>query len=149
MTVFRGLPDYIWAMIFVVSFGPGPLAGLVTIGISRFGELAKLWCDELEQIDSGVIDGCDAAGAYGIQRLRFCGWPCIRREAFGNLLFCFDRALREAALIGVVGAGGVGMSLSFNLRLFRYQEAATIILMIVAMIFVAEAISTEIRKRLA
>lgn len=144
----RVLPDYIMAIIFVSAFGPGPLAGVVTITIGCFGQLGKLWNDALERVDSGLLDGIDAAGGRGFQRLRFGGWPATARDTWGYTLFAFDRALREAAVIGVVGAGGIGMELSLSLRLFDYRRAAVVIGMIVAVILVNELVSSQIRKHL-
>lgn len=149
LSVARVLPDYIMAIIFVSAFGPGPLAGVITVTVGCLGQLGKLCNDALERVDSGVLEGIEASGGYGFQRLRFGGWPSVTREFWGFSLLAFDRALRESAVIGVVGAGGIGMELSLNLRLFDYQRAAIIIIMIIAIILVNETISTAIRKRLA
>jgi phosphonate transport system permease protein len=149
LSIGRLLPSLILAVAFVAAFGPGPLAGVVAISVTTVGTLGKLLNDSLETVDPQVLDGVVAAGGFGFQRLRFGGWPCIRREAWGHALFAFDIALRDSTFIGAVGAGGIGMELSYSLRLFDYRRAAVIILMIVTLILVNEAVSSAIRKRLA
>ena len=148
MTFARVLPDLVLAIVFVSAFGPGPLAGLLTIIVGSFGALSKMWNEALERVDPRRIEGVVAAGGHGFQLLRFCGWPSISREVWGFTLFAFDRALREAAIIGIVGAGGIGMELSLSLRLFDYTRASVVILMIVGLILLGDMLSSGIRSRL-
>lgn len=149
LSISRVLPDFILAIVFVAAFGPGPLAGVVTVAIGSFGQLGKMWCESLERVDNGVFEGLAAAGATRFQQLRFGGWPMTGREVWNQSLYVLDRGIREAVLIGVVGAGGIGMELQTCLKLFDFPRAAVIILMIVALILIVDGASNQIRKRLA
>lgn len=144
----RTLPSVIIAVVFVAAFGPGPLAGVATLTIHTVGYLGRQWNDSLERVSVGLDESLAAAGASNFQRLRFGGWPASASEVWGYTLFAFDMSLRQAAILGSVGAGGIGMELSVSLRLFDFRRAAIIILLIMAIILVNESISVLIRKRL-
>lgn len=148
MSASRVIPDLILAIIFVFAFGPGPIAGVLTITIGCFGQMSKLWNEALERVDPALIEAVNASGVRGFSLLKFCGWPSVSREVWGFLLYTFDRAIREAVVIGIVGAGGIGMELSLDMRLFEYPRAATVVLMIVTILLLSEFASTFVRERL-
>lgn len=148
MSLARVIPDVIFAIVCVFAFGPGPLAGTVTIFVSCFGQLSKQWNEALERIDPSILEAAGAVGASKFQLLRFCGWPSVSSEVWGFVMYGLDRAIREAVVIGIVGAGGIGMELSLDMRLFEYQRATTVILMIVSSLLLSEMASNWCRSRL-
>lgn len=145
----RVVPELILAIVFVSAFGPGPLAGVLTVSVGCWGQLGKMWTEALERVPAATVECAAASGAHGFQLLRFCGWPSVSREVWGFVLYCFDRAIRESVIIGVVGAGGIGMELSLDLRMFDYSRAAIVIFMIAALLVTSEGLSSLVRKRLA
>lgn len=144
----RALPDLLLALIFVAAIGLGPLAGALALGIHTAGFLGKFFAESLEQIDKGVCEGVAATGANFPQMVMYAGWPSILREALGYVLYIFDRNVRMAAVLGLVGAGGIGLALHDTLRLFNYDQAAALILIILLTILVIDYLSAWLRKKL-
>lgn len=144
----RALPDLLLALIFVAAIGLGPLAGALALGIHTAGFLGKFFAESLEQIDKGVCEGVAATGANFPQMVMYAGWPSILREALGYVLYIFDRNVRMAAVLGLVGAGGIGLALHDTLRLFNYDQAAALILIILLTILVIDYFSAWLRKKL-
>ncbi|WP_122902162.1 phosphonate ABC transporter, permease protein PhnE [Acinetobacter sp. B51(2017)] len=144
----RALPDLLLALIFVAAIGLGPLAGALALGIHTAGFLGKFFAESLEQIDKGVCEGVAATGANFPQMVMYAGWPSILREALGYVLYIFDRNVRMAAVLGLVGAGGIGLALHDTLRLFNYDQAAALILIILLTILIIDYLSAWLRKKL-
>lgn len=144
----RALPDLLLALIFVAAIGLGPLAGALALGIHTAGFLGKFFAESLEQIDKGVCEGVAATGANFPQMVMYAGWPSILREALGYVLYIFDRNVRMAAVLGLVGAGGIGLALHDTLRLFNYDQAAALILIILLTILIIDYLSAWLREKI-
>jgi phosphonate transport system permease protein len=144
----RAMPDLLLALIFVAALGLGPLPGALALGVHTAGFLGKFFSESLERVDAGVYEAVAATGASRVQVVMYAGWSSIQREALGYILFIFDRNVRMAAVLGMVGAGGIGLALLDTLRLFNYNESAALIIVLLLTILTIDYLSTWLRGKL-
>jgi phosphonate transport system permease protein len=144
----RAMPDLLLALIFVTALGLGPLPGALALGVHTAGFLGKFFAESLERVDQGVCEGVASTGANFAQMVMYAGWPSILREAMGNVLYILDRNVRMASVLGLVGAGGIGLALHDTLRLFEYGQSSALIMVILATILLIDNASAWLRKRL-
>jgi len=144
----RAMPDLMLALIFVAALGLGPLPGALALGVHTAGFLGKFFAESLERVDKNVCEGVQSTGANFLQMVMYAGWPSILREALGYTLYIMDRNVRMASVLGLVGAGGIGMALHTTLRLFEYGQSAALILVILATILIIDYASAWLRRRL-
>ena len=143
----RSVNSLVWALLFVAIFGPGPLAGTVCIGFRSVGFVGKLFAEALEETDSGPIEALNAAGAPWASIFFKGYWPQVAPAFWGIFLFRWDINVRESAVIGLVGAGGIGMVLDTALNLFYWDRVSVILFSIFVVVILAELLVTNIRKR--
>ncbi len=144
---FRSMPDMLLALIFVSALGLGSVPGILALALHTSGFLGKFFAEHLEQADMGGYEAMKATGAGYLQRLMFAGWPVILPEAAGYTLYIFDRNVRMATILGLIGAGGIGRILNDSLRLFEYNRASAIIIIIIVTIITIDVASNWLRKR--
>ncbi len=144
----RAMPDLLLALVFVAALGLGPLPGALALGVHTAGFLGKFFAESLERVDPGVCEGVTSTGANLAQRVMYAGWPSILREALGYTLYILDRNVRMASVLGLVGAGGIGLALHDTLRLFDYPQSAALILVILVTILIIDYASAWLRRRL-
>ncbi len=144
----RSVNTLVWALLFVAVFGPGALAGTVCIGFRSVGFVGKLFAEALEEADPGPIEALTAAGAPWPSIFLKGFWPQVAPAFWGIALFRWDINVRESAVIGLVGAGGIGMVLDTAMNLFFWDRVSVILLSIFAVVVVAELLVTNIRKRI-
>ncbi|NCC25963.1 MAG: phosphate/phosphonate ABC transporter permease, partial [Deltaproteobacteria bacterium] len=144
----RSVNTLVWAILFVAVFGPGALAGTVAIAFRSIGFCGKLLAEALEECSSGPIEALKAAGAPWPSILLKGYWPQVAPAFWGIMLFRWDINVRESAVIGLVGAGGIGMALDTAMNLFRWQQVSVILLAIFAVVVLAEILVTKIRARI-
>jgi phosphonate transport system permease protein len=144
----RSVNSLVWALLFVGIFGPGPLAGTLAIAFRSIGFVGKLVGEALEEANRGPIEALDAVGAPWISRLTFGYWPQVKPAFWSIALFRWDINVRESAVLGLVGAGGIGMTLDSAMNLFQWNRVATILLAIFAVVIAAEVVVTIVRKRI-
>ena len=143
----RSVNSLVWALLFVAIFGPGPLAGTLAIAFRSVGFVGKLIGEALEEAAPGPIEALTAAGADAGARLWYGYWPAIRPAFWSIALLRWDINVRESAVLGLVGAGGVGMALDTALNLFQWERVALILFSIFVIVIVAEIVVSLIRKR--
>jgi phosphonate transport system permease protein len=143
----RSVNSLVWALLFVGIFGPGALAGTLAIGFRSIGFVGKLFGEALEEAQPGPIEALTAAGAPWLSRMTFGYWPQVKPAFWSIALFRWDINVRESAVLGLVGAGGIGMALDSALNLFQWNRVAVILAAIFAVVIVAELIVTQVRKR--
>jgi len=143
----RSVNTLIWALFFVAVFGPGALAGTLAIAFHSIGFTGKLLGEALEEANRGSIEALEASGAPWLSIALKGYWPQVRPAFWGIVLFRWDINVRESAVLGLVGAGGVGMALDTALNLFQWDRAAMILIAILAVVIVAEIATTQLRKR--
>lgn len=144
----RSVNTLVWALLFVAIFGPGALAGTIAIAFRSVGFVGKLLAEALEETDHGNIEALKAVGASWPNILIKGYWPQVLPAFFSIVLFRWDINIRESAVLGLVGAGGIGMALDTALNLFYWDRVALILLTIFAVVMVVELLVTGIRKRI-
>jgi phosphonate transport system permease protein len=144
----RSVNSLVWALIFVAVFGPGPAAGTFAIAFRSVGFVGKLLAEALEETNAGPAEALRAAGApWGHVMLKGV-WPQVQPAFWGIALFRWDINVRESAVLGLVGAGGIGVVLDDAINFFQWDRVATVLLAILAVVVVAEIVVTRIRARL-
>lgn len=144
----RSVNTLIWALFFVAVFGPGALAGTLAVAFHSIGFTGKLLGEALEEANRGPIEALESSGAPWLSIALKGYWPQVRPAFWGIVLFRWDINVRESAVLGLVGAGGVGMALDTALNLFQWDRAAMILAAIFAVVIVAEIATTQLRKRI-
>ena len=144
----RSVNTLVWALFFVAVFGPGALAGTLAIAFHSIGFTGKLLGEALEEANRGPIEALESSGAPWLSIALKGYWPQVRPAFWGIVLFRWDINVRESAVLGLVGAGGVGMALDTALNLFQWDRAATILIAIFAVVIAAEIATTQLRKRI-
>ena len=144
----RTLQELIVAIFFVKMFGFGPFAGMLTLTFSSIGFIAKLLAERIEAVDPGPLDAVRATGASWLQWVNYAIQPQVMPRLAGLSLYRLDINFRESAVLGIVGAGGIGATLNTALDRYEYSTAAAVLLSIIANVLAAEYTSGLIRERL-
>lgn len=144
----RSVNSLVWAILFVAVFGPGALAGTVAIGFRSIGFCGKLLAEALEECNPGPIEALKAAGAPWPTIIIKGYWPQVAPAFWGITLFRWDINVRESSVIGLVGAGGIGVALDTALNLFNWDQVSLILLCIFAIVIAAEIFVTKVRERI-
>jgi len=143
----RTFPEVIIAIFFVVAIGFGPLAGTLTLAFASLGFMGKLLAEKIEETDPEPIEGIRATGASWLQTVTFGLFPDILPRWVGLSLYRLDINFRESAIIGVVGAGGIGDTLNTAFDRYDYDSAAAILILIIVLVLITENLSSKIRRR--
>jgi phosphonate transport system permease protein len=143
----RGIDQLIWALIFVNVVGLGPFAGIMAIFMSDTGTLSKLFAEAIENIDRRQVEGVTASGANRLGVMRFGILPQVLPVMLSNVLYYFESNTRSATILGVVGAGGIGLHLSDRIRVNNWDEACLIIIMILVTVSLIDYGSKLARER--
>ncbi|SLN65560.1 phosphonate ABC transporter, permease protein PhnE [Oceanibacterium hippocampi] len=144
----RSVNSLVWALLFVAIFGPGTLAGVLAIAFRSVGFVGKLLGEALEEANMGTIEALSATGAPRLSILLKGYWPQVKPALWSIALFRWDINVRESAVLGLVGAGGIGVALNNALNTFYWDKVSTVLLSIFAVVIIAELVVTEIRKRI-
>lgn len=142
----RALQEVIVAIFFVAMFGFGPFAGFLTLTFNTIGFLAKLLAEDIEDIDESQAEAIRATGASWPQLVNYAIQPQVMPRLIGLSLYRLDINFRESAVIGIVGAGGIGATLETAMDRYEYDSAAAILLLIIAIVMLAEYSSSHVRK---
>jgi phosphonate transport system permease protein len=144
----RSVNSLVWALLFVAVFGPGALAGTLAIAFRSVGFVGKLVGEAVEEANRGTVEALEASGAPWLSVLSFGYWPQIQPSFWSVVLFRWDINVRESAVLGLVGAGGIGMALDTAMNLFQWDRVAMVLVAIFAVVIAAEIAVTAIRKRI-
>ncbi|MDD7970661.1 phosphonate ABC transporter, permease protein PhnE [Roseinatronobacter alkalisoli] len=147
LDVFRGIDQVVWGLVFVRAVGLGPLAGVLAIWISDMGNLAKLYSEAIENIDRKQVEGVRATGADTSRIIRFGYLPQILPVFISLSLYSFESSTRSATILGLVGAGGIGMIIIERFRAGLFDQVAFVVLNVLVVIAVIDWGSGLIRKR--
>ena len=145
----RTVPVFVYGIMFVRVTGPGAFAGLMTMSLCSVGMVSKMFIEAIEDLDRGVIESLSAMGPNRWQQIRFGVLPQMMASFLSTAIYRFDMNLRDATILGLVGAGGIGAPLIFAMNAYRWNEAASILWGLVVLILVVEFCSTKIRNKLA
>ena len=143
----RSVNSLVWALLFVAIFGPGAVAGTLAIAFRSIGFVGKMAGETIEQMPPGPIEALQAAGASKMAQIWYGYWPQLKPSFLSIGLLRWDINVRESAVLGIVGAGGVGMVLDTALNLVQWPRVATVLVAIFAIVIVTEIAVTQIRKR--
>jgi phosphonate transport system permease protein len=142
----RALQEIIVAIFLVAMFGFGPFAGFLTLSFATIGFIAKLLAEDIEDIDEAQAEAIRATGASWLQLVHYAIQPQVMPRLIGLSLYRLDINFRESAVIGIVGAGGIGSTLNTAIDRYEYDSAGAILLIIIAIVMVAEYSSSYLRK---
>ena len=144
----RSVSTLLWALFFVAVFGPGALAGTCAIAFHSIGFIGKLFSEAVEDASKGSIEALTAAGASRASLIWYGYWPQVKPTFWAIALFRWDINVRESAVLGFVGAGGIGMALDTAINLFQWDRVALILVTVFVVVVLAEIVVTQIRKRI-
>lgn len=147
LDVFRGVDQLVWGLVFVRAVGLGPLAGVLAIFISDMGTLSKLYSEALENIDRKQVEGVRATGAGPIKVMRYGYLPQVLPVFISQSLYFFESSTRSATILGLVGAGGVGMIIIERFRANYFDQVTFVVLNVLVCVFLIDWISKKIRER--
>ncbi len=148
LNVVRSINELILALVFVSAVGLGPFPGVLALALHGMGMLGKFFAESIEEIDGGPLEALRSAGASQLQLIVFGVIPQAITAWIAVVLYRFEVNLRSATVLGMVGAGGLGFELVGSLKLFRYQETATCIIVITVMVIAADLAAHWLRQRI-
>ncbi|MCK6451465.1 MAG: phosphonate ABC transporter, permease protein PhnE [Alphaproteobacteria bacterium] len=148
IALFRTVPDLVWALFFVAAVGLGPFAGALAITIDKIGFCGRFFAEAMEEADRGPQEALGAMGASRASIVAAAVIPAALPSFVNTTLFALEKATRSSVILGLVGAGGIGIELQVSMDLFRYAEASTIIIAIFLLVVVVEQASAWLRRRL-
>lgn len=144
----RSVNTIIWALLFVAIFGPGIVAGIMAILFRSIGFIGKLLGEAIEEIDRRPVEALEATGASRFKVILYAIVPQVMPVFWAVSILRWDINLRESTVLGLVGAGGIGLILQGAIDTFNWQEAATVLLAILALVVVGEIVAGALRKRI-
>jgi phosphonate transport system permease protein len=144
----RSVNSLVWALLFIALFGPGVLAGIMAIAVRSVGFVGKLLAEAIAEVNMGTIEALKATGASWTSILLKGYWPQVMPAFFSIVLFRWDINVRESAVLGLVGAGGIGVVLNDAQNLFEWQKVSMVLVSIFAVVVLAEALVVHVRKKL-
>ncbi|MET0520111.1 MAG: phosphonate ABC transporter, permease protein PhnE [Burkholderiaceae bacterium] len=146
LNVIRSINELILALVFVSAVGLGPFPGVLALALHGAGMLGKFFAEAIEEIDQGPLEALRATGARPLQVIVFGVLPQVVTAWIAAVLYRFEVNLRSATVLGMVGAGGLGFELVSSLKLFKYPETATCIIVITVMVIAADTLSSQLRR---
>ena len=144
----RGLNEFVLALFFVAAVGLGPFPGILALAMHTAGILAKLFAEGIEVIDPAQAEAVRASGANPFQTFQFGIWPQVVPHVVSMILYRFESNVRAATVLGLVGAGGIGLYLTESIRSFNFKSASTVIIVILVAVFLVDFLSAKVRERL-
>lgn len=146
--IFRTVPELIWAMILVTAVGLGPFPGVMALTLHSIGGLGKFYYEAIESADPGVMEAMEAAGASRFKMIWYGVMPNVLPIMMSSTLFYWEYNNRASTVLGLVGAGGIGLALTHALQDFRYPEVVTCLILIVLILVVIDRFSAYLRSRI-
>ena len=141
----RGVDTLIWALVWINVVGLGPFAGVLAIAVSDFGAFGKLFSEAIEAADQKQVEGIRASGGSALHEIRFGLLPQVLPVIAGQVLYFIESNTRSATIIGIVGAGGIGLQLAEQIRVLEWQKVSFLILMILVAVAAIDWISGKLR----
>lgn len=141
----RGVDTLIWALVWINVVGLGPFAGVLAIAVSDFGAFGKLFSEAIEGADQKQVEGIRASGGSALHEIRFGLMPQVLPVIAGQVLYFIESNTRSATIIGIVGAGGIGLQLAEQIRVLEWQKVSFLILMILVAVAAIDFISGKLR----
>jgi phosphonate transport system permease protein len=147
IALFRTVPDLIWALLFVIAVGLGPFAGTLALAVDTIGFCGRFFAEAMEEADQGPQEALAALGASRLGIVASAVVPACIPSFINTALFTLEKTTRASVVLGLVGAGGIGIELKVAMDLFNYAQAATIIICIFLLVVAVERVSSLLRQR--
>jgi len=148
LIVIRTIPALVYGLMLIRVTGPGAFAGVLTIGLTSIGMIAKLYVDAIEEVDKRVLESMSSIGLTRFEKIRFGVIPQLFSVFLSVMIYRFDMNMREATILGIVGAGGIGAPLMFAMRSYKWDQVGSILIGLVIVILFIEIISNKLRTKL-
>lgn len=148
LIVIRTIPALVYGLMFIRVSGPGPFAGVLTIGLTSIGMLAKLYVDAIEELDTRVLESMTSIGCTTFEKIRYGIFPQLLSVFMSVTIYRFDMNMREASILGLVGAGGVGAPLIFAMNSYKWNQVGSLLIGLVVLILLIELLSNKLRSKL-
>lgn len=145
----RTIPAVVYGLMFIRVSGPGAFTGLLTMSVCSIGMVSKMYIEAIEDLDTRILESLDACGCNTLQKIRYGILPQLIPNFASTVIYRFDINLRDATVLGLVGAGGIGAPLIFAMNSYRWNEAGAILVGLIILVLIVEYISTKIRVKLA
>ena len=145
----RTIPAFVYGLMFIRVTGPGPFAGLLTMSLCSIGMISKMFIESIEDLDTKILESLDAAGCTMFQKIRYGILSQLFPDFMSTLIYRFDMNLRDATVLGLVGAGGIGAPLIFAMSAYKWNQVGAILAGLIVLILIIEVISSKIRTKLA
>ena len=145
----RTIPAFVYGLMFIRVAGPGPFTGVLTLSVTSIGMIAKLYIESIEDLDHGIIESLDAAGCNTFEKIRYGILPQLMTNFLSTVIYRFEINLKNASILGLVGAGGIGAPLLFAMSAYRWHEVGSILIGLIVLVLVVERYSSKIRSKLA
>ena len=143
----RGVSEIVWALLFVATVGLGPFPGVLALVVHTTGALTRFFSESIDNIHEETISTMMSTGASRIQIIFQGIIPEVLPTFVGNTLYYFEHNIRAATVLGIVGAGGIGFELLTSLKLFKYREVLTIVIVLLSLVTIVDKISSLIRRK--
>jgi len=147
MDACRAINEMVFAMLFIVAVGLGPFAGVLALWVHTTGVLAKLFAEAVEAIDPRPAEGVRATGATGLDEIIYGVLPQVMPLWISYALYRFESNVRSAMVVGMVGAGGIGVVLYESIRSFDYAQTTAVLIMVVVVVTLLDVLSAKLRER--
>ncbi|MGN0342491.1 MAG: phosphonate ABC transporter, permease protein PhnE [Roseburia sp.] len=144
----RTIPAFVYGLMFIRVTGPGAFAGLLTMALCSVGMVSKMFIESIEDIDKRILESLDSAGCTTFQKIRYGVLPQLTADFASTIIYRFDMNLRDATVLGLVGAGGIGAPLIFAMSAYRWNDVGAILLGLIIVVLIIEQISSRIRTKL-
>ncbi|BBF43644.1 phosphonate ABC transporter permease protein phnE1 [Lachnospiraceae bacterium KM106-2] len=145
----RTIPSFVYALMFIRVTGGGAFTGLMTMAVCSIGMISKMFIESIEDLDTKILESLDAAGCTLFQKIRYGILPQLFPDFMSTLIYRFDMNLRDATVLGIVGAGGIGAPLLSAMSSYKWNSVGAILAGLIVLILIIEVISTKIRVKLA
>ena len=145
----RTIPAFVYGLMFIRVTGPGAFAGLLTMSLCSIGMITKMYIESIEDMDTKILESLDACGCTTFQKIRFGILPQLMPDFASTIIYRFDMNLRDATVLGLVGAGGIGAPLIFAMNAYKWNQVGAILAGLIVLVLIIEWFSGKIRIKLA
>lgn len=147
VAVVRTIPSLVWAILFVIVIGLGPLSGTLGIAVYTLGYLAKLYSEFFDATDPEILEAVRGTGASRLQLARFVVWPEAANAVISQLLFMVEYNIRASSILGFVGAGGIGFYIQAYVQTLQYDRLLMVLILLLLVVLALDVISAGVRRR--
>ena len=146
LNIFRGINELILALIFVAAVGLGPFAGVLALALHGAGMVGKFFAEAIEEMDQGPVEAMRASGCSKLQVIIFAVIPQVFPAWISIILYRLEANIRTSAVLGMIGAGGIGFELMTSMKMFEYGDTAACVLVILGLVFITDIMSSKLRQ---